>query len=327
MTQRDLTTIHTPVLRGRVVELLAPALEPGTDASDAARVYVDCTLGMGGHAEAVLERFPQVQLVGIDRDADAIEIASERLAKFGDRVRIAHAVFDEFEQVLDDFDIAEVHGVFFDLGVSSLQLDEAERGFSYMQDAPLDMRMDRTSGQTAAELLDSLDEAGMRDLFYRYGDEKLAPRYASAIVRARAVAPIRTTGQLVDILQQATPAAKKHAGHPAKRVFQALRVVVNRELEALESALPQALARTAIGGRVLVEAYQSQEDRYVKRTFADITTVDAPRHLPVLPDQLQAEFNLLTRGAELADASEIDDNPRAKPVRLRAVERIRSTNA
>lgn len=323
MTERDLTTIHAPVLKDRVVELLALALQDG----ERETVYVDCTLGMGGHAEAVLSAYPRVQLIGIDRDEAALEIATARLARFGSRVRTAHAVFDEFDRVLDEVGISEIDGAFFDLGVSSLQLDEADRGFSYMQDAPLDMRMDRTQGQTAAELIATLSEHELRDIFYRFGDEKLAPRYASAIVRERSNMAITTTGQLVDILQRATPAAKRNAGHPAKRVFQALRVVINGELDALERALPQALARCRIGGRIVVEAYQSQEDRFVKRMFADITTVDAPKDLPVLPADLQAEFKLLTRGAELAPDSEINDNPRAKPVRLRAVERIRSTNA
>lgn len=320
MMDRNLTTIHTPVLRDRVVALLAPALrDRGRPA-----VYVDCTLGMGGHAEAVLTEFPDVVLVGIDRDEAALEIASARLQRFADRVHTAHAVFDEFDEVLDALSIDRVDAVFFDLGVSSLQLDTAERGFSYMQDAALDMRMDRSRGETAAQLIARLSERELRDLFCRYGDEQLAGRYAAAIAAARVEEPIRTTGQLVAILQHATPAAKRNSGHPAKRVFQALRVAINEELGALERALPQALARVAVGGRVLVEAYQSQEDRFVKRVFAEATTIDAPRDLPVLPSQLQPEFELLTRGAEQASADEIDDNPRAKPVRLRAVERVRS---
>lgn len=310
--------IHTPVMVDRVVELVSPALQ-GEES-----IYVDGTLGMGGHAEAVLLACPGARLIGFDRDAEAIAIASERLRQFGDRVQTVHAVYDEFADRLDDLGVTEVDAVFFDLGVSSLQLDEAERGFSYMQDAPLDMRMNRSEGITAADLIAELSETELRDLFYRYGDEKLAPRYARAIVAARAEAEIATTGQLVDILQHATPAAKRNAGHPAKRVFQALRIRVNGELDALESALPQALARTRIGGRVVVESYQSLEDRFVKRTFSDVTESSAPRDLPFIPDDMQPEFRLLTRGAEQAPATEADLNPRAKPVRLRAVERIRS---
>lgn len=318
---RNLDSIHIPVMRERVVEMVSPALAH----PDA--VYVDCTLGMGGHALAVLTATPNARLVGIDRDPAALDIARERLADFADRVTLAHAVYDEFDEVLDDAGVDEVDAVFFDLGVSSLQLDEAERGFSYMQDAPLDMRMDPSRGTTAAELIAELDEAELRELFYRYGDEKLAPRYAGAIVRARAEQKIATTGQLVDILQDATPAARKNAGHPAKRVFQALRVEVNGELDALEAALPQALDRVRVGGRVAVESYQSLEDRLVKRMFQLRSTSDAPRGLPVTPEHLQPEFQLLTRGAEQAHDEESRDNPRAKPVRLRAVERIRSKNA
>ncbi|KAB1643975.1 16S rRNA (cytosine(1402)-N(4))-methyltransferase RsmH [Gulosibacter chungangensis] len=315
---QNFNEIHTPVLVDRVVELVAPALQ-GENA-----LYVDGTLGMGGHAEAVLRACPNAKLIGFDRDAEAIAIARERLAGFADRVQTVHAVYDEFADRLDDLGVAEIDAVFFDLGVSSLQLDEAERGFSYMQDAPLDMRMNRSEGITAADLIAELSEAELRELFYRYGDEKLAPRYARAIVAAREISAIETTGQLVDILQKATPAAKRNAGHPAKRVFQALRIRVNGELDALESALPQALDRTRLGGRVVVEAYQSLEDRFVKRTFSEVTESSAPRDLPFIPDDMQPEFRLLTRGAERATDAEAELNPRAKPVRLRAVERIRS---
>ncbi|MGO1544186.1 MAG: 16S rRNA (cytosine(1402)-N(4))-methyltransferase RsmH [Gulosibacter sp.] len=318
---RDINEIHTPVMVDRVVALLRPALQ----AKDA--IYVDATLGMGGHAAAVLRSCPNARLIGFDRDSEAIAIATERLREFGDRVQTVHAVYDEFEERLDDLEVGEVDAVFFDLGVSSLQLDEAERGFSYMQDAPLDMRMNRVEGITAADLLAELSEHELRDLFYRYGDEKLAPRYARAIVAARQQANIETTGALVDILQAATPAAKRNAGHPAKRVFQALRIRVNGELDALESALPQALKRTRLGGRVVVEAYQSLEDRFVKRTFAEETESSAPRDLPFIPENMQPEFQLLTRGAEQAPAAEAELNPRAKPVRLRAVERIRKSPA
>lgn len=317
---RDLGAIHAPVMPERVVELVAPALErPGA-------VYVDATLGMGGHAIAVLTACPEARCIGFDRDADAIAIAAERLrlAGFGDRTTTVHAVYDELAERLDELAVDEVDAVFFDLGVSSLQLDEAERGFSYMRDAPLDMRMDRSTGDTAADLVAKLDERELRRLFQQYGDEPLAGRYARAIVEARRHAPIVTTGELVDLLQQATPAAKRHSGHPAKRVFQALRIEVNGELRALESALPQALERVRLGGRVVVESYQSLEDRFVKRRFAEASTSSAPAGLPFVPPELEPEFRLLTRGAEQAPETETETNPRAKPVRLRAVERIRS---
>ena len=315
--ERDAADLHTPVLLQRCVDLLAPALQaPGS-------VYVDATLGMGGHSEAVLEACPNATLVGLDRDTDAIALAGRRLARFGDRVRLVHTVYDGFADALDSLGIPEVHGVLFDLGVSSLQLDDVDRGFSYARDAPLDMRMDRTSGATAEDVVNEYGEHELRDLFYRYGDEKLAPRYASRIVRERATARITTTGRLVDILQEATPAAKRSAGHPAKRVFQALRIEVNRELEALERALPQALDRLAIGGRIVVESYQSLEDRFVKRTLQAATTSTAPHDLPVVPEEHAPEFTLVVRGAEQADAAEAARNPRAIPVRLRAAERIR----
>ena len=314
----DLDRIHAPVMPERVVELVAPALErPGA-------VYVDATLGMGGHARAVLTACPQARLVGFDRDAEAIGIARQRLAEYGERARFVHAVYDELDERLDELGIDEVDAVFFDLGVSSLQLDEADRGFAYMQDAPLDMRMDRSTGSTAAELVARLDERELRTLLQRYGDEPLAARYARAIVAARAQAPIATTRELVDVLQRATPAAKRNSGHPAKRVFQALRIEVNGELRALESALPQALRRLRLGGRVVVESYQSLEDRFVKRSFAAASTSQAPAGLPFVPPELEPEFRLLTRGAEQAPDDETVTNPRAKPVRLRAVERIRS---
>ncbi|MBN6778775.1 16S rRNA (cytosine(1402)-N(4))-methyltransferase RsmH [Pseudoclavibacter alba] len=309
--------LHAPVLRDRCVELLAPAL------SEAGSVFVDGTLGMGGHSEAVLEACPNAKLVAFDRDRDAISLAARRLERFGDRVNLIHAVYDELDERLDELGIDEIHGALFDLGVSSLQLDEAERGFSYARNAPLDMRMDQSGGETAAELIARLCEAELRDLFYRYGDEKLAPRYASHICKARDLAPITTTGQLVEILQQATPAARRDAGHPAKRVFQALRIAVNGELEALESAIPQALDRLANGGRIVIESYQSLEDRFVKRELQRRSTSSAPRELPMELPEHQPEFALLVRGAERASDEEAERNPRAIPVRLRAAERIR----
>lgn len=319
MSERiDITQLHTPVMPERCVELLRPALERE------GAVVVDGTLGMGGHSEAILRAVPNVHLVGIDRDLDAIEIAGRRLAPFADRIDLVHAVNDAFDDVLDDLGIGEVDGVLLDLGVSSLQLDEPERGFSYARNAPLDMRMDQSSGETAAELLARLREKELRDLFYRYGDEKLAPRYASRIVAERESSPITTTEELVDLLQRATPAAKRDQGHPAKRVFQALRVAVNRELDALEHVLPQAMDRLRVGGRIVVESYQSLEDRLVKHAFQERSTSSAPRDLPVELPEHRPQFALLTRGAERASDAETAINPRALPVRLRAAEKIRS---
>ncbi|OUE27963.1 16S rRNA (cytosine(1402)-N(4))-methyltransferase RsmH [Clavibacter michiganensis] len=313
--------IHTPVLLERCLELLAPALQ-GEGA-----VLVDATLGMAGHSEAFLDALPGLRLVGLDRDPDALAIAGERLARFGDRVHLVHTVYDGIGRALDGLGIGEVQGVFFDLGVSSLQLDRVERGFSYSQDAPLDMRMDGTAGLTAAQVVAEYDELELRRIFYDYGEEKLAPRYASRIVQAREVEPITTSARLVEIIQQATPAAVQRAGHPAKRVFQALRIEVNQELSVLARAMPAAIDRLAVGGRVVVESYQSLEDRIVKRELRTRSTSTAPVGLPVELPEHRPELKLLVRGAELADQHEIARNPRAASVRLRAAERARRRHA
>jgi 16S rRNA (cytosine1402-N4)-methyltransferase len=311
------TSLHTPVLLARTVELLTPALtEPGA-------VLVDATLGLGGHAEAFLTRFPGLVLVGIDRDREALRLAGERLAPFGKRVRLVHAVYDAVPDALDSEGFAKAAGILFDLGVSSLQLDRVDRGFSYSQDAPLDMRMDAGSDLTAERILAEYSEADLRRIFYEYGEEKLAPRYARKIVQAREISPLSRSGHLVDVLVAATPAAVKRAGHPAKRVFQALRIEVNDELGVLARAIPAAIGALAVGGRMVVLSYQSLEDRIVKRAFAEGSSSTAPRGLPVeLPEHLP-QLRLLVRGAELADEQERATNSRATPVRLRAVERVR----
>ncbi len=316
-----LDDIHTPVLLERCLELLAPALQ-GEGA-----VLVDATLGMAGHSEAFLDALPGLRLVGLDRDPDALAIAGERLARFGDRVNLVHTVYDGIGRALDGLGIGEVQGVFFDLGVSSLQLDRVERGFSYSQDAPLDMRMDGTARLTAAQVVAEYDELELRRIFYDYAEEKLAPRYASRSVQAREVEPITTSARLVEIIQQATPAAVQRAGHPAKRVFQALRIEVNQELSVLARAMPAAVDRLAVGGRVVVESYQSLEDRIVKRELRARSTSTAPVGLPVELPEHRPELKLLFRGAELADQHEIAQNPRAASVRLRAAERARRRHA
>ncbi|QIZ99096.1 16S rRNA (cytosine(1402)-N(4))-methyltransferase RsmH [Leifsonia sp. PS1209] len=309
--------IHTPVLLERCIELLAPALDkPGA-------VFVDATLGMGGHSAGILERFPDVTLVGLDRDPDALAIAGERLARFGDRIHLVHTVYDGIQDALDGLGIDEVHGILFDLGVSSLQLDRVERGFSYSKDAPLDMRMDGTSELTAATILAEYSEADLRRIFREYGEEKLAARYAQKIVAAREVEPFVRSAQLVDVITKATPVAVQRQGHPAKRVFQALRIEVNQELSVLERAIPAAIDALAVGGRIVVEAYQSLEDRIVKRELQTRSTSSAPAGLPVELPEHRPELKLLIRGAELANDEEKAANPRATPVRLRAAERVR----
>ncbi|MEY9851012.1 16S rRNA (cytosine1402-N4)-methyltransferase [Leifsonia sp. EB41] len=309
--------IHTPVLLERCIELLGPALQkPGA-------VFVDATLGMGGHSAGVLERFPEVTLVGLDRDQEALAIAGERLARFGDRVHLVHTVYDGIRDAIEGLGFDEIDGVLFDLGVSSLQLDRVERGFSYSKDAPLDMRMDGTSDLTAEVVLATYSEADLRRIFRDYGEEKLAARYARRIVEERQNAPIVRSGQLVDILQKATPVAIQRQGHPAKRVFQALRIEVNQELAVLERAIPAAIDALAVGGRIVVEAYQSLEDRIVKRELQTRSRSSAPAGLPVELPEHRPQLKLLIRGAELADDEEKAANPRATPVRLRAAERVR----
>lgn len=309
--------IHTPVLLERCIELLGPALaKPGA-------VFVDATLGMGGHSAGVLERFPDVVLVGLDRDQEALAIAGARLERFGDRVHLVHTVYDGIRDALDGLGIDRIDGVLFDLGVSSLQLDRVERGFSYSKDAPLDMRMDGTSELTAEVVLATYSEADLRRIFRDYGEEKLAARYARRIVEERESAPIVCSGQLVDILQKATPVAVQRQGHPAKRVFQALRIEVNQELAVLERAIPAAIDALDVGGRIVVESYQSLEDRIVKRELQTRSRSSAPAGLPVELPEHQPQLKLLIRGAELADDDEKAANPRATPVRLRAAERVR----
>lgn len=310
-------SIHTPVLLERTLELLGPALE------HEGAVLVDATLGMAGHTEAFLERYPTLTVVGIDRDPDALAIARERLAPYGARVHLVHAVYDGILSVLSELGIDRVSGVLFDLGVSSLQLDRVERGFSYSKDAPLDMRMDSTGDRTAAAILATYSESELRRIFYEYGDEKLAPRFASRIVQSRDTTPLVSSAQLVELIAAATPAAAQRAGHPAKRVFQALRIEVNQELSVLERAIPDAIDALEVGGRIVVLAYQSLEDRIVKRVLQARSASTAPRGLPVELPEHRPELKLLVRGAELADDDEKAANPRATPVRLRAAERLR----
>jgi 16S rRNA (cytosine1402-N4)-methyltransferase len=317
----DTSRLHTPVMLERCVELLAPAIQRTEHP-----VVVDATLGMGGHAEALLERFATLTLVGLDRDTEALKLAGDRLAKFGDRVRLVHTVYDGIDDALNGLGYRRIDGVLFDLGVSSLQLDRVDRGFSYSKDAPLDMRMDATGPVTAAQIIAGYDEVDLRRIFHRYGEEKLAARYARRIVQARQEHPIERSGQLVEILIAATPAAVQRAGHPAKRVFQALRIEVNQELAVLEKAIPRSIDVLGVGGRIVVMAYQSLEDRIVKRILQTRSHSTAPQGLPIELPQHRPELRLLTRGAEQADEDEKRANPRATSVRLRAAERVRGNS-
>ncbi|HUQ00265.1 MAG TPA: 16S rRNA (cytosine(1402)-N(4))-methyltransferase RsmH [Aeromicrobium sp.] len=308
---------HVPVLLDRVLELLEPA------AAGKRPVFVDATLGLGGHSEAMLERFGNVVVVGIDRDPEAIARSAERLARFGDRVVLANSVYDRVGDVLADTGFESVSGVLFDLGVSSLQLDVVGRGFAYAHDAPLDMRMNPTVGKSAADVLNTYSEQDLARVLWEFGEERFAKRIARAVVAQRERQPFSTSAPLVDLIRDNIPApARRTGGNPAKRTFQALRMEVNDELGAWRRALPAALDAISVGGRVIVLAYHSLEDRLTKRTFAAATTSGAPRDLPVVPAEMAPKFRLVTRGAEQASPAEVAQNSRAKSVRLRAIERI-----
>jgi 16S rRNA (cytosine1402-N4)-methyltransferase len=317
----DIGRIHVPVLAARIVELLRPALDAP------ASVFVDCTLGMAGHSVAILDAAPSARLVGIDRDADALALARERLAPYGDRVTLVQAVYDELPDVLDDLGLPRVQAILADLGLSSLQIDRRERGFAYSVDAPLDMRMDASDGPTAADVLNTYSAAELTRILRVYGEERFADRIARRVVAERQEHPFDTSARLVAVLDAAIPAAvRASGGHPAKRTFQALRIEVNRELDALAGLIPAALDALAPGGRIAVLAYHSLEDRLVKNAFRDASTDTAPRGLPVVPEEHKARFALLTRGAERPGPDEQLTNPRAASARLRAAQRLKSTS-
>jgi 16S rRNA (cytosine1402-N4)-methyltransferase len=306
---------HVPVMLQRVLDLLAPAL------SEPAAVVVDATVGLGGHAQALLEAHPDLRLIGLDRDPAALERSAARLAGFGSRVRLVHTRYDALPEVLDEAGVRRLDAALFDLGVSSLQLDDDVRGFAYSRDTPLDMRMDPTSSRTAAEVVNTYPVAELARVLRVYGEERFARRIAEAIVRAR---PLATSAVLAELVRTAVPAAtRRTGGHPAKRTFQALRIEVNDELAVLETALPAAIAALRVGGRVAVLSYHSLEDRMVKRVLATGAATSAPPDLPVVPESAQPTLRLLTRGAETPDDDELARNPRAASARLRAAERVR----
>jgi 16S rRNA (cytosine1402-N4)-methyltransferase len=310
---------HVPVLLDRVVALLAPALD-----HDGA-VLVDCTLGLGGHTEAVLDRCELARVIGIDRDPAALEFAGERLRPFGDRFLGVHAVYDELPEALDELGLDAVDAVLFDLGVSSMQLDLRERGFAYAEDAPLDMRMDSTTGRTAADVLNTYPVAELARILREYGEEKFARKIAAAVVRERERESFTTSARLVELLYAVIPApARRTGGHPAKRTFQALRMEVNDELAVLRRAIPAAIDAIVVGGRVVVESYHSLEDRLVKQAFTQASASTVPVDLPFVPEGSEPALRLVTRGAVKATQAEIDENPRAASVRLRAIERVRN---
>lgn len=318
MTNKNLESLHEPVMLARTLELLAPAL-----ASDAA-VLVDCTLGLGGHSEAFLNRFENLTVIGIDRDLVALELAGKRLEVFDSRVKYFHGTYEQIPEALSKFGFSEASAILMDLGVSSMQIDSPDRGFAYSFDAPLDMRMDSSSGETAAELIATASEIELARIFKEYGEERFARKIAAEIVSRRAAEPIVSSKQLAGIISQIVPFIPgKSSGHPAKRVFQALRIAVNQELEILESAIPPAIDALEIGGRLLVLAYHSLEDRIVKQAIVQAASSSAPIDLPFELPEHAPVLKLVIKGAEQATLQEIAANPRSASVRLRVAEKIR----
>jgi 16S rRNA (cytosine1402-N4)-methyltransferase len=305
-------------MRDRCVELLAPAILASENP-----VVVDGTLGLGGHTEALLQRFENLTVIGIDRDEIALERASQRLAPFGDRLKTSHCVFDEISTVVADFGFSRINGALFDLGVSSIQLDESDRGFSYSQDAPLDMRMDRSRGITASEILNTYEPGKLVNILRAYGEEKFATRIVENIVKARAKAPLNSTTELATLVKESIPAAtRRTGGNPAKRTFQALRIEANDELGAISRALPDALDLLMVGGRLVVMSFQSLEDRIVKEIFMEASTSKSPRNLPIELPEYAAKFSLVFRSSQTPSEEELASNPRSASVRLRAIERV-----
>jgi 16S rRNA (cytosine1402-N4)-methyltransferase len=312
---------HLPVMLSEVVALLSPALQAAPE-PDGTSVLVDCTIGLGGHAEALLRACPQASLIGMDRDPKALAIARDRLAQFADRVTLVESNYDELPTVLGRLKLHSVQGILLDLGLSSLQVDDVERGFAYSVDAPLDMRMGG-SGPTAADILNTYSAPELASILRRYGEERFANQIAKRIVTARSQAPFDTSARLVELIHAAVPtAARKRRGHPAKQTFQALRIEVNDELTSLNSALPRAVAALSLGGRIVVLAYHSLEDRLVKQVLRAAAHDQAPPDLPVVPENLRPQLRLLTKGAVRPSPSEVAANPRSASARLRAAVRI-----
>lgn len=315
MTEKSLQEQHIPVMRDRVIEMFAPAL----NVSDP--ILIDGTLGLAGHTESLLKEFPNLKIIGIDRDPIAIERAKERLGELASRVEFVNETYDQIEKVLAG---RKVNAVLLDLGVSSIQLDETKRGFSYAHDAPLDMRMNANDSLTAADILNSYDVKDLTYILGTYGEEKFAKRIAQELVKRRSNKSWTTTFELVELIKDVIPApARRTGGNPAKRTFQALRIAVNNELQILEKAIPQAMAALMVGGRILVLSYHSLEDRIVKNAFKEQSSViDALPGLPILLSKKKAPFELVNKKAEQASDAEIVSNPRSTSVRLRVAQRV-----
>ncbi len=313
----QISHLHQPVMLERCLELLAPGIVGNNP------VVVDATLGLGGHTEALLSTYANLTVIGFDRDPVALELASERLSRFTDRFHGVLATYDQLTSALSELGISQVQGVLFDLGVSSMQLDQSERGFSYAQDAPLDMRMDQSRGQSAAELLAESSEEELTKIFRTYGEEKFASPIAKAIVKQRTTQPIARSSQLNQLVEGVVPKTfGKQTGHPAKRIYQALRIAVNDELAILSEAIPQAISALAPGGRIVVMSYHSLEDAIVKQAFQTAASSSTPIELPIELPGSGPRLRVITKGVERASELELSTNPRAASARLRAAEKL-----
>ena len=315
---KEIHELHTPVALEYAIEMLGPALQ------GAAPVMVDGTLGLGGHTEAFLERFENLTVIGIDRDERALELAATRLARFGTRFKSAQAIYSEILEVLADYGVESADAILLDLGVSSMQLDEADRGFAYSFDAPLDMRMNQNAGITAAEVLNEYSETDLARIFKEYGEERHAKQIAKAIVERRKSESFSNSSDLAALVNKIVPFIPgKSTGHPAKRVFQALRIEVNGELSILEDTIPAAIEALSLGGRILVMSYHSLEDSIVKNALQFAATSQTPIEMPIELPEHAPVIRMLTKGTAVASEAEKVTNPRAASVRMRAAEKIR----
>jgi 16S rRNA (cytosine1402-N4)-methyltransferase len=315
---KEINELHTPVALEYALEILGPALVGENS------VMVDGTLGLGGHTEAFLDRFEKLTVIGIDRDEKALELASIRLARFGNRVRLTHALYSDINEVVEAQGFDSVDAILLDLGVSSMQLDEAERGFAYSYDAPLDMRMNQNVGITAAEVLNTYSQNDLARIFKVYGEERYAKQVASEIVARRKIELFSASADLASLVSRIVPYIPgKTSGHPAKRVFQALRIEVNGELEILEETIPAAIQSLRVGGRILVMSYHSLEDGIVKNAMLRAATSLTPIEMPIELPEHAPVIRMLTKGTAVASDAEKLANPRAASVRMRAAEKIR----
>ena len=290
-------------------------------------IYLDCTLGGGGHAAAIAKKLSaQGRLIGLDQDADAVSAATKNLSGLACDIKIVHSNFSKLDEILDELGVEKIDGAIFDLGVSSYQIDTAERGFSYVKDSPLDMRMDRRKNFSARDVINNYDEDRLIKIFREYGEERFSKRIAAAICRARKIFPLETTGELVKLIEQNVPRTK-NGGHPAKRIFQAIRIEVNGELEILEGAIKKAVDRLKIGGRIAVITFHSLEDRIVKETFKTLAqNCICPKNFPVCTCNHKAQIKILGK-AKTAAPDEINFNSRAKSAKLRVAEKIFNANS